>query len=1064
MWAQDYRREDRVPTKRLLLLFLTSVCSSPRRVRIWVMLPAIACALSLPVSGLDPNKSIQQFTHTSWSAKDGLPGPVEAIVQTPDGYLWLGTQAGLYQFDGEHIISWEAAPGGEKLPRSSILSLFGARDGSLWIGFASSAISRLRHGTLHTYTPADGLHTGGVLSIAEDQSGCIWAGGASGFSRFKAEKWNRVGAELGYPAPGARQLLVDRRGTLWVGTDGLNFGLGKDSIRVNTILKLPRNGKQFEATGQPVGYVAQLAEAPDGEIWMAEGSGPGPTVRPVYGRSGPTIERAVQTTPWCILFDDPSSLWIGMFHGGGIVRATHFKHLEAAGFERFESKDGLSSDGVRAAFKDREGNVWFGTNRGVDRFRENKATPFSTKEGIAPNPQVALASTPDGSVWIINYARDLVQHFHGGRIVSQTLPPYSRSDSARLLSLYSANNRVWLGGSFKLAGGIGGKFAYIPVPGVVDRSAVEAITSDFSGNLWIVVWETDKSRVMRLRHGMWTDFRDSPELPKNRCRVLFGDAAGRVWLGFESGEIAVYQNGRFHLFSRADGPPLGRILSITADRAGHIWIGGESGLSRFDGEHFMTLTKEEGLPGASVSCVLEDDDGFLWIAGALGIIRVSLQEVDRALKQSSYRMQRLFLDTTDGLPGLPSQEEPFPTATKAADGRLWFATADGVAVIDPRRLPMNAVPPPVVIQSVTADNRSFAISPELHFPAKARNLEIGFAALSLSVPERVLFRYKLEGYDTDWHGPAGARSATYTNLPPQHYRFRVVGCNNDGLWNEGGATLAFDIAPMFYQTNWFLLLCGIIVSLLIWVVYRWRLRMVTGRLDLQYAERLSERERIARELHDTLLQGIQGLMLRFQAVAKEIPENEPTRQMLEGALDRADEVMAEGRDRVRGLRTSPHGSEDLSQAFSIVAREFVDSSHTVFRVVVEGAVRPLHPLVRDEAYRIGSEALINAFLHGNCRHIELEITYSPKELRIRVQDDGQGIDPEVLVSGGKESHWGLRGMRERASKIHGHLEIRSKVGAGTEVDLIVTGRVAYEGAIGRSDRRALASSMGGHQQ
>jgi ligand-binding sensor domain-containing protein len=318
-------------------------------------------------------------------------------------------------------------------------------------------------------------------------------------------------------------------------------------------------------------------------------------------------------------------------------------------------------------------------------------------------------------------------------------------------------------------------------PGIADEATVEAITTDSSDNLWVVVWETDKSRVMRVRNGIWTDFRDSSGLPNHRCRILFGDALGRVWLGFESGEVAVYENGGFHRYSVSDGLPPGRILTIAGDRAGRVWVGEEGGLSRFDGHRFAKLTKENGLPGSSASAVVEDNDGFLWIAGDLGIIRVSPKELEKALRSSSYRMQRLFLDTSDGLPGLPRQEAPFPTATKAADGRLWFATSDGIAVIDPARLSMNVVPPPIRIQMVKADNRTFAISPELHFRPKVRSIDIGFAALSLSVPERVRFRYKLEGYDTDWNGPVETRSATYTNLAPRRYRFRVAGCNNDGV-------------------------------------------------------------------------------------------------------------------------------------------------------------------------------------------------------------------------------------------------------------------------------------------
>jgi signal transduction histidine kinase len=1019
-------------------------------------------ALALPASALDPNKAISQFTHTSWSVKDGIPGPVVAIAQTPDGYLWFGTHAGLYRFDGQNFDRWEPERPGDKLPTSSITALLTARDGSLWIAFNSSAVSCLRHEALKTYTPAEGLHTGGVLSMAEDLNGSIWAGGASGFSRFLDGRWSRVGADLGYRAPGARQLLVDHRGTLWVATDGLNFGWNKDSIRVNTILKLPANGKRFEATGQPVGYVAQLAEAPDGKIWMAEASGPRPTVRPVESPSSPNIERAVQTTPWCVLFNGNSDLWIGLLTGG-IRRAPDLGRLNRPNFDRFETKDGLSSDGVHTAFKDREGNIWFGTNRGVDRFRENKATPFTTKEGLSPTRQLALASTRDGNVWIIHYTRDFVHHLLGARIVSQTLPSYSPSDSTRVLSVHSDENRVWLGGSFGLAEGRNGTFSYVPVPGISVGNNVEAITSQSSGDLWMVIWEGNTSLIKRLRKGMWTDFRNRPDLPDTRCRVLFSDALGRVWLGFETGEVVVYDNDRFRRYSASDGLPPGKILTITGDRAGHIWVGGEGGLSQFGGRRSVTLTKENGLPGNSVSAVLEDDDGSIWIAGELGIIRVRPEELQNAFKSSSYRMQELFLDTTDGLPGLPPQEEPFPTATKSADGRLWFVTTDGIAVIDPRRLPLNRLPPPVVIQTVTADNRRFAASPQLHLPPKVRNLEIGFAALSFSIPERVLCRYKLEGYDSEWHAPVRTRLATYTNLPPRQYRFRVAGSNDDGVWNEAGATLQFDIAPTFYQTNWFRLLCGLATVFLLWLLYRWRLRFAMARLDLQHAERLSERERIARELHDTLLQSIQGLMLRFQAVSKEMPDQAPARLMLEKALDRADDVMAEGRGRLTGLRMF-YDECDLSQAFSNVAQEFVDESQTAFRVVVEGTVRRLHPLVRDEAYQIGREALINAFLHAHARNIEVETCYSPKELCIRIQDDGCGIDAAALASEAKSSHWGLRGMMERGNKICGHLNISSRVGVGTEVELRVPGSIAYDSARGKQGQRARTPSIGAYER
>jgi signal transduction histidine kinase len=311
------------------------------------------------------------------------------------------------------------------------------------------------------------------------------------------------------------------------------------------------------------------------------------------------------------------------------------------------------------------------------------------------------------------------------------------------------------------------------------------------------------------------------------------------------------------------------------------------------------------------------------------------------------------------------------------------------------------------------------------------------------VPERVLCRYKLEDYESDWHGPVATRSATYTNLPPRKYKFRVIACNDDGVWNESGTTLAFDIIPRFYETNWFLLLCSLAAGISLWFVYRWRVRFVTARLNLQYTERLSERERIARDLHDTLLQSVQGVMLSFQAVAREIPDQQQARSALERVLDRADELIAEGRNAIAGLRTIQRDS-DLSEDLANAARAFVGGSQPQFRIVVEGTVRPLHPMVREEAYRIGREAVANAFLHSRSHNIEVEISYLD-DLRIRIQDDGCGINSEALVSGGKPSHWGLRGMRERARGIRSRVLIRSKIDGGTEIELRVPGALAYDG-------------------
>jgi len=713
--------------------------------------------------------------------------------------------------------------------------------------------------------------------------------------------------------------------------------------------------------------------------------------------------------------------------------------LGHASLDRFESADGLSSDSVRTAFRDREGNIWFGTNRGLDRFRENKATPFSAKEGLAQNPLLDLTSTPDGTVWVITFAGDVVQHFAGGRFVSQKLPPYSGSDSG-VLSLYSDKDRVWLGGTFGLADGIGGRFSFVGVPGKPETSGVENITSDSSGNLWIVVFEGDKSRVMRLRNGAWTDFPDTPELPSYRCGALFGDAAGRVWLGFD-GEVAVYENDRFHRYSAADGLPHGRIRSISSDHRGRVWFGSEGGLSRFDGRRFATLTKENGLPGAAISGIVEDDDGFYWISGALGIVRASPQEVEKALKSSTYRMQSLFLDTTDGLPGLPNPAS-FPAAIKTPDGKLWFATTDGIAVVDPRRLPMNGVPPTILIQTVTADNRPFAISPELHLQPKVRNVEIGFAALSLSIPERVLFRYKLEGYDDEWRGPVTDRSASYTNLPPRDYRFRVIACNNDGVWNETGATLAFRIDPAFYQTVWFRLLYLAAAVGILLAAIRWRMRLMADRLATQFHERLAERTRIAQDLHDTLLQGFISASLQLNLANRKLTTDSEAKPLVTEVLELMKRVIDEGRSAVQGMRLTQTESSGLERSFSRIRAEAIADEPANFRVLVEGPEQPLHALVRDDVYRIGREAIINAFRHSGAANVEVELRYSDRNLRLFVRDDGRGIEPQILRDG-RDGHWGLSGMRETAERIGAKLRLQSRLSEGTEVELTVPAEIAF---------------------
>ena len=803
--------------------------------------------LSSTAPGLDPHKSATQFTHTSWTAKDGI-GSVQAIAQTPDGYLWLGTDAGLYRFDGLRFVAWQSSFG-ESLLSPAILSLYTARDGSLWIGYRSGGgISQLSHGRLRNYSPEAGAPTGAIQSIVEDKNGVIWAGGPYSFGKFQNNQWSRVGGDLGYPAPGIQTLLVDHGGNLWVTTDGHNFGLSKDSIRRNTILTLAPNAKRFAGTGEAVGAAYSMAEAPNGDVWVSDTSAE--IVRPIQGKNRP--KEAISVSGYnirCLLFTGDNEIWMGL-NAHGLRRVADFRRKGHAALDQFNASDGLSSSAVHASLRDREGrdregNVWFGTSAGLDRFSETRAISFSAREGLVLDSYSALTATRDGSIWVMGYTLDTVQRIRDGQIITSILPRYSSSDSTRILTIFSDGEHVWVGGSFKLAEEVNGKFSFVPnTEALGDKSMVEAITRDAGDDLWVSL--TDKNsnqRIFRRKNGEWTDLSKGANLPRYRCRIMYGDRVGRVWLGYDNGQLVVYDHGAFHAYSAKDGLPNGAIMTIVGDRAGHVWIGGGAGMTRFDEGHFTTLTQKNGLPGATISGIVEDDDGFFWLAGSLGILRVSPQELEKALKSSSYRMQGMTLDASDGLRGLPRQHEPFPTAARAADGRLWFATTGGAAVIDPKQPPVNRVPPLITIEAVKSDDHALDASTGIQLPPNTRHLEIAYAGLGLTAPERVRFHYKLEGFDDNWRGPVSSRTATYTNLPPRKYKFRVMACNSDGVWSQEGAALEFSILPAFYQTLWFRLLeAGLVLGLgfaAYWLRVR-SLRLHQKALEKRVQERTQE--------------------------------------------------------------------------------------------------------------------------------------------------------------------------------------------------------------------------------
>jgi len=563
------------------------------------------------------------------------------------------------------------------------------------------------------------------------------------------------------------------------------------------------------------------------------------------------------------------------------------------------------------------------------------------------------------------------------------------------------------------------------------------MTEDNRHDLWVLA----EHKLDHIRDEKFEEELASPQIAT--AYILAADPKGGLFLGLVDGDLVHYRDGKaLTIPSKAHGNTQ-QIRDLLVDPDGSVWGTTLDELVRWKDGRRQNLTTRNGLPCADVFALVKDGSGSIWLYTRCGLVGIAQSELSRWWYHPDTVVEVTTLDETDDVrPGLASLK---PQAVKTPDGRLWFVNGAILQMFDPVHFGGNSVPPQVHIEEIVADRQSYLPGPGLRLPPLTRDLEINYTAASFVAPQKVVFRYKLEGHDPTWQDPGTRRQAFYSDLLPGKYRFRVVARNNDGVWNEDGAAFDFVLDPAYYQTAWFRVLVAISALGMIWILYLLRMRQVTGQLQARLGERLVERERIARELHDTLLQGFQGLVLRFQAVMKQLPADGPARSMMEKALDRADEVLLEGRLRVRDLRSETSTVNELGDKLASFGTEMAEDWKVAFSLEIVGAPKTLDPIVCDEAYGIAREGLVNAFRHAKASKIEGEITYDHSRFRVRVRDDGVGMDQKVLSSG-RPGRWGLSGMRERAQRIGGQLSIWSNSGAGTEIDLTVPGRIAYSGS------------------
>jgi signal transduction histidine kinase len=713
--------------------------------------------------------------------------------------------------------------------------------------------------------------------------------------------------------------------------------------------------------------------------------------------------------------------------------------------DAFRRSDGLSGDLVTAAFEDREGNVWVATLDGLDRFRELPIPTVSVQQGLSTTAVWSVLSANDGSVWLAT--SDGLNRWRDGQITAYRKQDGLPADNVQ--SLFEDNRgRVWVSTHRGVAYLDGNRFT--PVDALPAEGEVWSMVGDRAGNIWISYRSKGLFHLGPDGAVESTPWAKLSQNGSDALALLHDSRRGGVWLGFRSGGVAHFKDGQIDgSYTTADGLGEGLVSALRFWADGTLWAATQGGLSRVTDGRVATLTSKNGLPCDTVHWMMEDGYGSVWLYTACGLVRIARPDVDMWVADPNRIIKGTVLDESDGVRSRAGTSTHGPLVAKCPDGRIWFLPLDGVSVLDPRNLSSNKLPPPVHIESVFANDRPYPIKPGMRLPANVRSLRIEYTALSLVAPETMHFKYKLEGQGRNWHEVINERQATYTNIAPKSYRFRVIACNNSDVWNETGDSLEFSIAPAWNQTTWFYASCVAAFLAMLWGLYRLRLYQIRREFNAQLDGRVDERLRVARELHDTMLQSFQAALIQMQAAYNIFTRRpEKTGESLEKAINTAAGAIAEGRSAIQDLRLHPAGGGDLAQLLTTAGQELARSEEVsgnppVFGVTVEGARRDVEPLIQDEVYRIARELLRNAFRHAQAGRIEVEVRYDSRQLRLHVRDDGKGIDSEVLKAGGRAGHYGLPGMRERANRFGGKLDFWSEAGAGTEAVLTVPAAVAY---------------------
>jgi ligand-binding sensor domain-containing protein/signal transduction histidine kinase len=962
----------------------------------------LICFWSGPTIALDKQRALSEFSREAWLTENGLPqNTVHDIAQTREGYIWIATEGGLARFDGISFTVFEKQ-NTPQLKEGDIHALLADRQGGLWV-CTTNGLLRMSGGKFISYTTQEGLPSNDIQSIHEDHEGNIWIGTPAGLTRFKDDLFSTLTTRDGLVSNDVKTLFEDGENALWVGTsDGLSR------------LKDGNFTSYTAPDGLASNSVAAISEDHNGQLWV--GTFHGLSCLNAGRFTTYTIKDGLPNERITALrVDKEGSLWAGT--AGGLAR------FEDGRFATFKPQDELSRNVILSIFEDVEGSLWVGTESGGLNFlKDRKFTTYGVADGLPNDLVKCVYEDHEDNVWVGTYGGGLGLLQDGK--VTRTFTTEDGLSSNIVLALFDdTDGNLWVGTPDGLNRFKDGKFTIYTSADGLANDFVRSIYADKSGSLWIGT----RGGLTRMKDGVFTTYTTEDGLPDDFVGTIDEDTQGNLWVGTLRG-LSKFKDGKFTSYTTKDELPDDVVITLHKDAEGSLWIGTNGGgLSRLKDGKLTTYNTRDGLPDDVIYSIMEDGRGNLWLSCNKGIFQIDKRQLDEFTSGKINRIDPVTYGTADGMTTRECSGGGHPSGWKSRDGKLWFSTVKGVAMIDPSQLKINEQPPGVAIEQVRIDDESVAPYQKIELrPGKTR-FDFYYTGLSFIAPGKVRFKYKLEGFDNTWVDGGARRIAYYTNLPPGEYKFRVMAANNDGVWNETGASFDFYLRPHFYQTYWFYALCALGIALIGWQLYRFRVRQVKR----QFAAVLDERNRIAREIHDNLAQDILGISVQLELVSRTMPGGEEAaRSHLDRARILVRSSIAEARRYVWDLRSQALESNDLPAALNETARRLTAETGVQAQVQVSGTFRPLTPLVESNLLRIGQEAINNAVKHARANRILVNLKFDSKHVQLSVRDDGHGFDVEKQS---KNGHFGLVGMHERAEQMGGTLLIRSGPGEGTEV-------------------------------